>query len=117
MRILADEGVEKQIVETLRENGYDVKYILEINRGITDDEILTIANRENRVLMTRDKDFGELAYKNRMVHSGIILNRLSKLSTTQKVKLILDVLSRYGDQLLNAFTVIQPSKVRIKRMT
>ncbi|MEN0048029.1 MAG: DUF5615 family PIN-like protein [Bacteroidota bacterium] len=70
---------------------------------------------EDRILMTRDKDFGELVYRDKKNHSGIILNRLSKLSTEQKIELILKVLSEYGDQLLNAFTVIQPTKIRVKQ--
>lgn len=100
----------------MKAHHYDVKYILEFNRGLADDEILLIANEEDRGIITRDKDFGDLVYRDKMVHSGIILNRLSQLTTEQKIELILNVLSEYGEELLNAFTVIQPTKVRVKKI-
>ena len=74
MKFVADEGIDLQIVENLRKNGYDVLYVAESASGSLDDIILKTANEENRILMTRDKDFGDLVFRDQMVHSGIVLN-------------------------------------------
>lgn len=74
MKFVADEGIDAIIVDLLRKNDHDVIYIAEYKSGIIDEEVLEITNSQNRILMTRDKDFGELVYRDRMVHSGIILN-------------------------------------------
>lgn len=62
MKFVADEGVDAPIVKRLRENGHDAFYIAESDRGISDEEVLEIANAESRILITRDKDFGELVF-------------------------------------------------------
>jgi predicted nuclease of predicted toxin-antitoxin system len=61
MNLLADEGVDKPIIDALRRFGIDVKYILETNQAAKDNYILNMANEEKRILVTQDKDFGELA--------------------------------------------------------
>ncbi len=60
MNFLADEGVDRQIVDRLRLDGHGVLYIAEMDPGISDDEVLDIANREDALLLTSDKDFGGL---------------------------------------------------------
>jgi predicted nuclease of predicted toxin-antitoxin system len=60
VKFLADEGVDKQIVDRLRQVGHSVWYVAEMEPGISDDEVLNLANRENDILLTADKDFGEL---------------------------------------------------------
>ncbi|MEX0813197.1 MAG: DUF5615 family PIN-like protein [Chitinophagales bacterium] len=115
MKFLADEGVDKQIVILLRENKFDVKYIAEENSGIEDTEILKIANKENRILITRDKDFGEIVFRTKKLHNGIILSRLFKLNSFEKAQLILKVILNLGNELTGAFTVIQRDKIRLKK--
>jgi predicted nuclease of predicted toxin-antitoxin system len=114
MKFFADEGVDGQIVSVLRENGFDVLYAAENIAGTEDQEVLRIANQEDRVLITRDKDFGELAYQNHMIHAGIILNRLYELSSQKKAETVLSVIKEFQEELIGKFTVIQPGKVRIK---
>ena len=60
MNLLADEGIDKPVVDLLRSNGFDIIYILETNQGADDEFILTMANDDKRILLTQDKDFGEL---------------------------------------------------------
>ncbi|MGQ9627032.1 MAG: DUF5615 family PIN-like protein [Anaerolineae bacterium] len=84
MKFLADEGVDRQIVERLRENGLSVLYVAEIEPGISDDEVLNQANRETALLLTTDKDFGELVFRQGRVIQGVILIRLAGLSPTYK---------------------------------
>lgn len=58
MNFVADEGVDGLIVEKLREDGHDVLYIAEQKSGALDEIVLAVANQGDRILMTRDKDFG-----------------------------------------------------------
>jgi predicted nuclease of predicted toxin-antitoxin system len=60
MNLLADEGIDKPIVDRLRQDGHQVLYIAEESSGLDDEAILALANRDRALLLTRDKDFGEL---------------------------------------------------------
>ncbi|MBC8045343.1 MAG: DUF5615 family PIN-like protein [Fimbriimonadaceae bacterium] len=84
MKFLADEGVAIAIVEALRKENYDVKFIWEISRGVADDFILQQANSDNRLLITQDKDFGELVFRNKQSHKGVILIRIHGISNNEK---------------------------------
>lgn len=116
MKFVADEGVEELIVSKLRSEGHDVLYIAETDAGLDDDSILQSADQEGRILITRDKDFGELVFRLKKVHSGIMLNRLYQLKVEFKADLILKVINQYGEALLGCYTVIQPGKIRIRKM-
>ena len=116
MNFVADEGVDGLIVEKLREDGHNVLYVAEQKSGASDEVILTMANREDRILITRDKDFGELVYHKRQVHSGILLNRLYELDSVAKAKIVSGVVKEHGVRLQGFFTVIQPGRVRMKKM-
>lgn len=59
MIFLADENLDFPIISALRNAGYDVLSVLELSPSIDDNEVLKIANNENRILLTSDKDFGE----------------------------------------------------------
>jgi predicted nuclease of predicted toxin-antitoxin system len=115
MKFLADEGVDKPIVDQLRNSGFDVHYILETHRGSDDEKVLSLANEEDRILLTQDKDFGELVYRLQRVHQGIILIRLGTTPASEKAQLVNYVLLEYGKKLNRAFTVIQPNAVRIRK--
>ena len=115
MNLLADEGVERQIVESVRQAGHDVLYIAELEPGISDDVILAQANRSQALLVTLDKDFGELVYRQGMVHAGVILLRLAGLELETKAKLVTQVLQHRGPEMRNAFSVISPGTVRIRK--
>lgn len=114
MKLLADEGVERYIVEYLREKGLDIKYIKDIKRGMEDEEVLSMAQNEERILITKDKDFGELVYYHKKLHSGIILNRLAGIPTPKKAELVYSAINQHKDKLISSFMVIQPSFVKIR---
>ncbi len=96
MKLLADEGVDKPIVDLLRNSGFDVHYILETHRGAEDEQVLWIANQEERILVSLDKDFGELVYRLQKVHLGIILIRLGTTPASQKAELVNAALMEHG---------------------
>ena len=70
MNLMCDESVERPVVERLRADGHSVVYVAELSPGITVDEVLAQANTLSAALVTSDKDFGELVYRQRRVHSG-----------------------------------------------
>jgi predicted nuclease of predicted toxin-antitoxin system len=116
MNFLADEGVDRAIVVRLRDDGCDVTYIAEIAGGTTDEVILHMAMQENRILITHDKDFGDLAYRDGRWHAGILLNRLNELPSLQKAALVSNLVKMHGHELIGAFTVLQPGKIRIRKL-
>lgn len=116
MKLLADEAVDKPIVEALRGAGFDVKYILETNQGAEDEFILKLAYEQERVMITQDKDFGELVFRLRQIHHGVILIRLPGIPPNEKADIVTTVLLRYNEKLLNTFTVIQPNAIRVRKI-
>lgn len=115
VKLLADEGIDRPVVEALRNVAWDIKYILEISPGIPDDEVLALANSEQRVLLTQDKDFGELIFRLRSIHSGVILIRLEGFNPGQKAEIVSQVLAGHQHELFASFTVVQPNAVRIRK--
>jgi predicted nuclease of predicted toxin-antitoxin system len=84
MRLLADENFPLEAVKALREQGHDVVWIREEAPGITDNEVLAQAQKEKRIIITFDKDFGELAFRSKLpANSGVILFRITPKSSKQ----------------------------------
>lgn len=78
MRWLADENVAATVIRELRQRGHDVLSVKESLRSESDDVILARAQTEQRIVVTHDKDFGELAYRSRLPATcGVVLLRLS----------------------------------------
>jgi predicted nuclease of predicted toxin-antitoxin system len=115
MILVADEGVDRQIVDRLRSDGHEVYYVAEMEPGISDLAVLDIAAKHGAVLVTSDKDFGELSYRQGRSASGIILLRLAELNPDARAALVSDAVSGHEAELADAFTVISPGVLRIRR--
>ncbi|MBZ4187462.1 DUF5615 family PIN-like protein [Niabella beijingensis] len=115
MKFLADEGVDRSIVNCLRGLNFDVYYVIEEIRSLDDKTLLQIATKEKRILITRDKDFGELVFRLNQVHSGVLLLRLEGCTTQERAAIVCSLTEKYQDQLPNAFTVIQKDAIRIRK--
>ena len=113
IKFLADVNVEKAVVEYLLEKKYDTKWIPEYNCEMLDDELLHWANIENRVIITNDKDFGELIFLQKKISTGIILFRVREQRAENKVSLIKHLLENFSEKILNHFIVITGEKIRI----
>jgi predicted nuclease of predicted toxin-antitoxin system len=114
--LLADESVDRQIVDRLRREDHHVLYVAEMEPGISDDAVLSLANQEANILLTVDKDFGELVFRQGRVMSGIFLIRLAGLSPARKAELVASVVSQHGPELPGAFAVLTPGSFRIRRL-
>lgn len=116
MNLLADESVDRQIVERLRQDGHDVLYIAEVEPSISDKLVFNRANEKSSLLITGDKDFGEIVFRdNRLSSGGVILLRLAGLSAEKKAEIVSDVFRERGAEFANHFSVIAPGKIRIHR--
>ena len=71
MNILADEGVDFPVVQRLRSDGHEVLYVAEMDPGVSDEKVLAAANDKGALLLTADKDFGELVYRLRRISWGL----------------------------------------------
>lgn len=101
----------RRLTRWLRSEGHDAFSVFEQARGISDDAVISRAYNENRILITNDKDFGELTYRNKKPHCGIILLRLSDESSQKKIGIVSQLLKLYADKLPNAFVVVTEDQV------
>ena len=115
MKFVADEGLDAPIVVLLRSSGHEVFYIKEEHPGLADEEVLKIANERKEILIAYDKDFGELVYRLKQIHNGIILVRLSGMKPKEKAKMVLDAINAHQTELQGAFTVINKNHVKIRK--
>ena len=114
MNFLVDENIDRQIADCLRLMGHNVDYVAENDAGISDDEVLEMANKKTALLLTADKDFGELVFRQRRVTSGVVLIRLAGLSPTRKAEIVVSAIKKHGPELKHSFSVITPGAVRIR---
>ena len=114
MNLLADEGVDRPIVDRLRQEGHDVVYIAELSPSVSDEEVLRQANDRGALLVTADKDFGELVFRLGRLHAGVVLIRLAGLPVSLKADIVSEALRDHAAELLGAFSVIAPGMVRIR---
>jgi predicted nuclease of predicted toxin-antitoxin system len=115
VNLLADESIDRQIVELLRQNGHSVIYIAEIEPSVSDEVVFDRANESNSLLLTADKDFGEIVFRDsRLISDGVILIRLAGLSSTAKASVVIEALSEHSEDLIGRFTVVSPGKIRFR---
>lgn len=93
LKFIADEGFDKEIVLALRED-YDVSYVIEFMPSADDADILERAEKEQRIVLTLDKDFGELVFRENKPHSGVILCRVQGLQAKEKCNLVKTVVAK-----------------------
>lgn len=115
MKIVADESVDKQIVDRLRAQSHEVIYIAELDPGIDDDTVLFRSHNADALLITADKDFGELVFRQGKLHSGIVLLRLSGLTPYQRAEIVGATFERHGTELQKQFAVVSARAIRLRR--
>jgi predicted nuclease of predicted toxin-antitoxin system len=94
MKFLADESVDLPVYYFLKEKGFAIEHITFIKPGIRDDRVLRLAFSKKYILITVDKDFGELAFRSKRPSHGIILYRLSGFSNKLKAQVVEEVLRK-----------------------
>jgi len=115
LRFLVDVGVGKAIETFLHQEGYDTKAVRDINPRLEDEAIIRIAVSESRMIITMDKDFGELVYHSNMSHCGVLLLRMEDAAGQEKLKVIQNIMRDYAGQIKDSFCVFQSNKFRIRK--
>jgi predicted nuclease of predicted toxin-antitoxin system len=117
MRFLLDENADLPLGDYLAKQGHDVTSIVrDYTRSIQDEDVLSIANHERRILITNDKDFGALIYQQSLPHSGVILFRMREEDVPFKISRLSDVLRAHAETLENspAYIVVTDRRIRVR---
>lgn len=112
MRWLIDECVDAAVVAHLREFGHDAVYMSDVAPRSVDVEVMNRAYRENRLLLTEDKGFGDLVFRQVKPVPGIVLLRIDSSRRSRKATRLLAAIDRFGDTLFGRYTVIEDARFR-----
>jgi len=116
VNFVVDESTGQSVVDELRRLGHNVISIQEIFPGLDDPPVLDIAVNDKRIVITNDKDFGELVYRSGLPHAGVVLFRLDDERAANRVLMMREVLRSCGDKLENNFVVASERKIRIRKL-
>src|SRR4051812_46183989 len=114
MNFLIDENIHADVVAWLRSRGQDVVYVAESLLGSSDEELLAIARKEHRILVTDDKDFGELIFHRRVLSSGVILLRLTDRSIQARLNRLEAAWASISARAQGSFMVVSDKRVRLR---
>jgi len=114
LRFLVDVNVGMAVTGSLRDSGHDVVFAGDLDWCMPDTDMLSVAHREQRIILTMDTDFGELVYHSQQSHAGVLLLRMPGASREDKVRVVQEIVSRYGDQLPRHFCVYRKGRLRVR---
>lgn len=114
MRFRIDENVPKPIFEWLHSQGHDVLVAGEVAAGESDTHWLALAESEQRLVMTADKDFGELIFRDQLNSHGVILLRLYDLAIAERLTRLQEVWSVIEANPSGKFIVVTSKRVRVR---
>lgn len=112
MRFLVDECTGPTVANWLRMKGHEIFSVFNDARGMSDDDVYAKALDENWILVTNDKDFGEIVFRERRPHHGIIFLRLDDERAVNKIEILRLLLANHADKLSGHFVTVTEKKVR-----
>jgi predicted nuclease of predicted toxin-antitoxin system len=113
MRFLIDESVSIDVANYLRSAGHDVVHIAEIAAGTFDEDVLNRAVEGNRILITNDKDFGELVFRSGQPHHGVLLFRLKNENAPNLVNVLTSLLEQHSNHIAGQFATVREDRLRL----
>ncbi len=116
MRVLADESCDFAVVRALRRAGHDVTAVVEALPGAPDDEVIRLALSEQRVLITEDKDFGQLVHAAGGSLVGVVFLRFPAVARAELAATVVELFAKHGAGLPGRFAVVQPGRLRISQV-
>lgn len=116
MRWLVDECVSARLVGKLRELGHDVAYVVEVAPGADDRDVADWARRDGRLLLTDDKDFGDLVIRQKLAVPGLVLMRIGSDDYRQAWQRLDAAILNFGSELFGRYSVIEAARFRSRRM-
>ncbi len=112
MRFLVDECTGPLVAKWLNEEGHEVFSVFDEARGSSDEEVFAKAFDEKWILLTNDKDFGEMVFRERRSHHGVIFLRLDDERAAIKIETLRQLLANHSDKLSGQFVTVTENKVR-----
>jgi predicted nuclease of predicted toxin-antitoxin system len=112
LRWLADECIDAALVLQMRQSGHDVLYAAEMASGASDPMILGHARTELRLLLTEDKDFGDLVFRSGQAVPGIVLLRIEPQQAQIKWPRLAAAIAHFGEALRGRYVVVEPARFR-----
>jgi predicted nuclease of predicted toxin-antitoxin system len=112
VRWLADECVDASLVAWLREAGHDVIYMAEVAPAASDVEVVRMARQDGRLLLTEDKDFGDLVFRRGRPVPGMVLLRIDPAMRMLKRERLEAAIERFGDHLFGRYMVVEEVRFR-----
>lgn len=115
MRFIADEGCDFRVVRALRDAGHDVVAVAEIAARASDAYVMRLAVEEGRILLTEDRDLGQLIRAGVETSPGVVYIRFPATMRALLPSTILDLVTVHGAKIVGAFAVVRPGRVRVSR--
>jgi predicted nuclease of predicted toxin-antitoxin system len=115
LRFLVDVNAGLAVAAALRDAGHDVLFAGDLDWRMPDVELLSVAQREQRIVLTMDTDFGEMVYGSGLPHAGVLLLRMPGAGRLEKIQVVEEIIHRYGDQLPNRFCTYRRGRLRVRR--
>jgi len=116
MLFIADESCDFAVVRALRAAGHDVLAVAELDPGLNDDQVIVRALDERRVLLTEDKDFGQLVFASLRPSPGVISIRFPTTARSVLPAAVCAFVESNGSALADSFCTLQPGRARISRL-
>jgi predicted nuclease of predicted toxin-antitoxin system len=116
LRLLADENISPVIAAALDAAGYEVRTVVAAMPAAPDDQVMDLAITEDRVLLTEDKDFGELVFRHGRRPPGVIRLALPGRTPSEKAARLCEVLAGDGDAIVGRVVVVELDRVRSKAL-
>jgi predicted nuclease of predicted toxin-antitoxin system len=116
VRWLADECVDAGLIGFLRVAGHDVTYLAEMAPGMSDSEAIDLANREHRILLTEDKDFGEMVIRWRRSVPSLVLIRIDPALRTLKWSRLDRAIKKFGEEMFGRYLIIDEIRLRVRTL-
>lgn len=115
MRFVADESCDFSVVRALRSAGHEVIAVVEVSPREDDDDVRERAVAADSLLITEDKDFGQLVYAHMRPTGGVLFLRFPARARRSLADTVVEVVKKQGERLIGRFTVLQPGRVRTGR--
>jgi len=114
LKFLIDENIGRSVIDYLLQQGYDIVVAKEEFPGREDLKLVDYAYRENRIIITNEKGFGFYVFYQKLPAKGVILFRFTEELPSLKITALQTLLTKNPDKILNHFTVISESGIRIR---
>ena len=113
MKFLADENIPLKVVKRLRDDGLDVTSVMEIRVGMNDEDIAKLSEKEKAIIITFDKDFGEIIFRRSIKPYGLILLRIPPKSVGYIYSFLKWLLIESKIEFEKKLIVVREDKIRI----